>query len=134
MTTTLAIACTFIARGWNPVPILYRTKAPRGDGWQQRRITVETAPQWFNGAASNIGVQLGAASNGLTDIDLDCAETITIAPYILPPTKAIFGRPSKRNSHRLYITNLFGQDRCSGYSTQGSQNQRRAARAAHRWR
>jgi hypothetical protein len=108
MTTTLDIACDYIARGWNPVPIPHRTKAPRGDGWQHRRITVERAPQWFNGAASNIGVQLGAVSNGLTDIDLDCAETITIAPYILPPTKAIFGRPSKRNSHRLYITTLSG--------------------------
>jgi hypothetical protein len=102
----LNVALSYIARGWNPVPIPHRTKAPRGDGWQHRRITQETAPHYFNGAASNIGVQLGAASNGLTDVDLDCAETIAIAPYILPATKAIFGRASKRNSHRLYVTHL----------------------------
>jgi hypothetical protein len=99
-------ALAYIQRGWNPVPIPHRTKAPRGDGWQHRRITLETAPQYFNGTPQNIGVQLGPASNGLTDVDLDCSETIAIAPYILPHTKAIFGRASKRNSHRLYVTNL----------------------------
>src|SRR6516162_2684197 len=101
----LNVALSYIARGWNPVPIPHRTKAPRGDGWQHRRITQATAPSFFNGAASNIGVQFGAASNGLTDVDLDCGEVIAIAPYILPPTQAIFGRISKRNSHRLYIAN-----------------------------
>ena len=54
----------------------------------------------------NIGVQLGTASNGLTDIDLDCTEAIRIAPYVLPATRAIFGRVSKRASHRLYYTDL----------------------------
>jgi hypothetical protein len=33
-------------------------------------------------------------------------EAIAVAPYILPPTQAIFGRPSKRNSHRLYVADL----------------------------
>src|SRR5262249_25052513 len=37
---------------------------------------------------------------------LDCSDAITIAPYILPPTKALFGRASKRASHWLYYTDL----------------------------
>src|SRR5262249_19306918 len=53
-----------------------------------------------------IGVVLGPSSHGLTDIDLDCTEAIRIAPYVLPQTAARFGRTSKRESHRLYYTDL----------------------------
>jgi hypothetical protein len=102
----LEIALDYILRGWNPVPIKYRTKQPIGNGWQNRIITADTAPQYFNGAQMNVGVILGPTSQGLTDIDLDCAEAIAIAPYVLPRTAALFGRPSKRASHRLYITDL----------------------------
>lgn len=102
----LEVALAYLRRGWNPVPIVYRGKRPIGEGWQLRRITVETAPQYFNGAGYNIGLQLGAASGGLTDVDLDCAEAIAVASYVLPATKAIFGRQSKRASHRLYVTEL----------------------------
>ena len=38
----------------------------------------------------------------LVDVDLDCAETVALAPQFLPETEWIFGRPSKRNSHWLY--------------------------------
>jgi hypothetical protein len=49
---------------------------------------------------------MGMTSGGLTDVDLDCAAAIAVAPYILRCTGAIFGRPSKRASHRLYVTTL----------------------------
>jgi hypothetical protein len=104
--TVLEIALTYIRRGWNPVPVEYRAKKPIGKAWQDRVITENTAPQFFNGAPMNIGVILGPTSQGLTDIDLDCAEAITLAPYILPRTAALFGRKSKRASHRLYTTDL----------------------------
>ena len=39
---------------------------------------------------------------GLTDIDLDCAEAITLAPHYLPKTPSYFGRASKAFSHFLY--------------------------------
>jgi hypothetical protein len=52
----------------------------------------------------NIGVQLGPVSGGLTDIDLDCVEAVSLAPYFLPQTNTIFGRKSKPRSHWLYIT------------------------------
>jgi hypothetical protein len=110
---TLDTALAYIARGWNPVPIPHRTKAPRGNEWQRRRIDAETASRFFNGVPLNIGVQLGITSGGLTDVDLDCSEAITIAPYILPRTGAIFGRPSKRASHRLYTTDLAERMDCA---------------------
>jgi hypothetical protein len=110
---SLDTALAYIARGWNPVPIPYRTKAPRGNEWQRRRIDAETASRFFNGVPLNIGVQLGLVSGGLTDVDLDCSEAIRIAPYILPKTGAIFGRPSKRASHRLYTTDLAERMDCA---------------------
>jgi hypothetical protein len=106
MTSSLDTALTYISRGWAPVPIPHRAKVPRGDGWQTSRIDALSAPQHFNCEPANVGVLLGSASDGLTDVDLDCREAIEIAPYILPKTGAIFGRASKRGSHRLYITDL----------------------------
>jgi hypothetical protein len=44
----------------------------------------------------------GGRSGGLVDADLDCPEALDLAPEILPPTAAIFGRPSKPKSHWLY--------------------------------
>jgi RecA-family ATPase len=104
--TPLNVALKYINRGWNPVPIPHGTKAPQQAGWHTRLIDAASAPQYFNGSEMNVGVMLGPNSHGLTDIDLDCAEAIAIAPYLLPPTRAIFGRPSKRASHWLYYTNL----------------------------
>jgi RecA-family ATPase len=104
--TVLELALNYIARGWNPVPIPYRTKAPSGSAWQTRQIDATAAPRFFNGAPQNIGIVLGPSSNGLTDIDLDCAEAIAVAPYVLPPTKAIFGRSSKRSSHWIFYSDL----------------------------
>jgi hypothetical protein len=99
----LDAALDMIQRGWNPVPVRYRDKAPAvGKGWQNVVITTENAAKFFNGAHMNVGVMLGPTSQGLVDIDLDCQEAIEIAPYILPRT-AIFGRASKRNSHWLYV-------------------------------
>jgi hypothetical protein len=104
--TPLGVALGYIERGWNPVPIPYRTKGPNGNGWQTRIITAETAERHFDGNAANIGIILGPTSAGLTDVDLDCPEAIRLAPAVLPPTLAKFGRPSKRASHWLYVTDL----------------------------
>ena len=104
--TPLEIALSYIDRGWNPVPVPFRSKEPSGKAWQTRLIDKCTAPHFFNCGSMNIGILLGPTSGGLTDIDLDCAEAIAIAPYLLPKTKAIFGRTTKRASHWLYYTDL----------------------------
>jgi putative DNA primase/helicase len=84
------------------VPLPFKAKRPIDDGWQNRVIGQTNVSDFFNGEPMNIGVVLGSTSGGLVDIDLDCAEAIVIAPAVLPPTKAIFGRASARSSHRLY--------------------------------
>lgn len=110
MTTPLDIALAYVARAWNPVPVAFKDKKPTaGKGWQHLRINAENAPQHFNGARQNIGVQLGTASGNLRDVDLDCQEAIAAAPYLLPPTGAIFGRASARNSHYLYVADDFAE-------------------------
>jgi Protein of unknown function (DUF3631)/Bifunctional DNA primase/polymerase, N-terminal len=101
----LAAALDYIARGWSPIPVPFRTKGPLIDAWQTIRINAETAPSFFNGGPQNIGIILGAASGGLCDFDLDCSESIAAAPYILPRT-AVFGRATKPASHWVYRTNL----------------------------
>ncbi len=104
--TPLEAALDYIARGWNPVPVKYRAKKPLGEDWQHRIIDAASAPRFFNGARMNVGVQMGPNSGGLTDADMDCQESIAVSYYILPPTKAVFGRASARAAHRLYQTDL----------------------------
>jgi Bifunctional DNA primase/polymerase, N-terminal/Family of unknown function (DUF5906) len=113
MSSTLDAALEYIAQGFAPVPIPHRAKGPIIDEWHTLRISVEDAPKYFNCKQQNIGVILGGASGGLTDLDLDSAEAIAAAPYLLPPT-AIFGHESKPDSHWIYKTNLFEtQDRAA---------------------
>ena len=101
----LAAALDYIARGWSPIPIPHREKGPLIEAWQDIRVNAETAAGFFNGAKQNVGIILGKASGGLTDLDLDCPEAIAAAPYILPRT-AVFGRATKPASHWVYRTNL----------------------------
>jgi hypothetical protein len=100
--TPLAIAIDLIRRGFKPLPIPVGEKGPRLPEWQHLTITAENVERYFNGAALNVGAQMGPMSNGLTDVDLDCAEAVRLAPYFLPPTNSKYGRPSKRKSHYLY--------------------------------
>jgi Bifunctional DNA primase/polymerase, N-terminal len=108
MATPLETALQYIDRGWSPLPVKFKTKAPRDSNWETRVIDRASAPRFFNGGPVNIGVRLGSASHGLTDVDLDCGEAIAVAPYVLPRTNTIFGRPTKRASHWLYVTTLAG--------------------------
>lgn len=94
-------ARSYLAAGFAPVPIPERSKAPLLTGWQNFRANDDDLVRHFRGSG-NIGVILGEASQGLVDIDLDCAETVALADTFLPATGAEFGRPSKARSHRLY--------------------------------
>jgi hypothetical protein len=99
---TIDVARTYLARGWAPVPVPHREKAPRLAGWQRLRLAEADLPRYFNGHGQNLGILLGTASGGLVDIDLDCPEAIALADHFLPPTAAVFGRQSKPRAHRLY--------------------------------
>src|SRR5580704_15428776 len=85
-------------RGWTVVPVAAGIKAPTAKDWPTRKF----APQDFL-VGSNVGVILGPRSGELVDVDLDCAEALALADIYLLPTGAIFGRPSRPRSHRLYV-------------------------------
>ncbi|GCE04711.1 bifunctional DNA primase/polymerase [Dictyobacter aurantiacus] len=95
--TTAALAKEYTNRGWSVVPIPHGQKRPLQPEWQRGGFTEND----FN-PGDNIGILLGAISGGLVDVDLDCAETIEIAPEYLPPTAMIHGRASKPDSHYWY--------------------------------
>jgi Protein of unknown function (DUF3631)/Bifunctional DNA primase/polymerase, N-terminal len=97
----LASVLAYSRRGWSPVPMPVRTKAPRIANWQKLRLTDADVARCFN-RPGNVGIILGDASSGLVDVDLDCREALEFGPSRLPATGATFGRASKRNSHRLY--------------------------------
>ncbi|HZH91588.1 MAG TPA: AAA family ATPase [Pyrinomonadaceae bacterium] len=104
MSIPLAVARAYMQRGWMPLPIAHQSKKPNRAGWQRFSTTQGDLPQFFNGQPQNIGVLLGKPSGGLTDVDLDCPESIALASYFLPSSNAVFGRTSRPHSHYLYIT------------------------------
>ena len=90
------------ARGWKPIPMREGEKRPIGaeaKDWQIKDIPVMPYHR-------NVGVQFGACSGGLCDVDIDCREAMGLAAYFLPETGAVFGRESNPKSHWLYVTTL----------------------------
>jgi hypothetical protein len=100
--TALDAACEYRRRGWQVVPIPHGMKRPIIDGSPEFVVPAAELSRHFSGNA-NIGVRLGLTSGDLVDIDLDCPEALALQDIYLPGTNAIFGRPSKPRSHRLYI-------------------------------
>jgi Bifunctional DNA primase/polymerase, N-terminal/Primase C terminal 1 (PriCT-1) len=92
-------ADAYNAQGWGTVKLRPNDKRPFERGWQTRPYR---DPAAFTNHRGNLGVQLGGASGGLVDVDLDCLEAIKLAPQFLPSTPAQFGRASKPRSHWLY--------------------------------
>ena len=88
-------------RGWVPIPTMPRGKQPTRNEWQ--KSTLESPLDDF-AADSNVAILLGAASDGLVDIDLDCKEAVVAAEYLLPPTDLIFGPANNPRNHYLYRT------------------------------
>lgn len=86
------------------IPIKYRTKQPALKEWQKRTANDNNFERDFP-EELNLGIVLGESSSGLVDIDLDCKEAVTAAPYFLPETDMVFGRKSKPKSHYIYRVN-----------------------------
>jgi hypothetical protein len=103
MNSPLEVARSYLHRGWMPLPVPYRSKNPGFTNWQNFSIVEADLSRHFYGSQQNIGVLLGKTSGDLTDVDLDCAEALTLAPYFLPATDAIFGRQTRPRSHWLYV-------------------------------
>ena len=98
-----AAARAYIDRGWAPIPIPHKSKAPTIKGWPSLQINVgDIATHFPAGVASNIGILLGKASGNLVDIDIDSMLAVRLARYCLPKTDCKFGRLEKPLSHWLY--------------------------------
>ena len=82
------------------VPIPRGGKIPAGKWLDVRLSPAEVQPHID--AGGNVALRVGRDSGGIVDSDLDCIEALVLADKYLPPTAAIFGRPSKPRSHRLY--------------------------------
>jgi hypothetical protein len=93
--------------GWKPVPVSRKSKKAIGQSWQKTPFS----PHQFNGNSINVGLQMGAVSGGLCDVDLDHMVAVGLAPEFLPRTDAVFGRKSKPCSHQLYISDLHQTER-----------------------
>lgn len=82
---------------WFVIPLKYGTKQPLEDSWNEKPLDFDLLKQYAQGPI-NLGILLGKR---VIDIDLDCPESRSLAPYILPET-AIFGRESTPGSHFVY--------------------------------
>lgn len=111
--SALEIATEYFQKGWQPIPIPFRSKNPNFPGWTVQHTnggTLKSRPENNlserfhdrNGKPQNIGILLGKPSNDLVDIDLDEKWSVQLATHFLPETNAVFGRTSKRRSHYLY--------------------------------
>jgi hypothetical protein len=91
-----AAAARYIKRGWAVVPLRPRDKKclQGHDDWLTRSYTpFDFAP------TQNIGIK---SVSGLVDIDSDCAEAVLMAEAFQPKTPVVYGRASRRRSHRLF--------------------------------
>lgn len=97
----LRCVARYLAQKWAPVPLPLGSKAPKMAGWPSFRTSETSAARDF-ARAGGVGLILGRASNGLVDVDLDCAEAVALARDLLPPTAMISGRPGNPSSHMWY--------------------------------
>jgi putative DNA primase/helicase len=102
MADALGVARRLLAEGFAPIAVPYGTKNPGRKGWQDERLTADDLAAHFNGQDQNIGVLTGEPSGGLVDTDLDCAEAVSVAPRLLPPTDRIGGRGARPRSHQWH--------------------------------
>jgi len=84
----------YISRGLQVVPLTKDTKEAYTQDW----IRLVFKPEDFR-PDDNLGIR---SVNGLVDVDCDATEVVQLAPKLLPPTGAAYGRPSKPRAHWLY--------------------------------
>lgn len=87
-------AAALIAEGYQVVPLRPGTKKCKDENF----LRLVFQPDDFE-ANDNIGIR---SVNGIVIVDLDCQEAVRMADAFLPSTDAIYGRPSKPRSKRIY--------------------------------
>lgn len=105
LTQIQAVVFGMLERGYRVIPIprardaSVNGKRPTIKDWPNvaAGINQENFKEYFS-APCNIGLPL----YGLVDLDLDSTEALSIAHLFFPATPCLWGRQSKRCSHRLY--------------------------------
>lgn len=87
--------------GFKPVPLHPQSKAAISKKYVESGYEPPDDSYWQR-TDHGIGVVTGLAAGGMIDGDLDCDEATFFAPRFMPPTLAVFGRPTKLRSHLLY--------------------------------
>jgi len=98
-----AISYVVKGNGVHAFPCKRGTKEPASRWpWTKRKLTETELPKYFGNAdtACNIGIALGDASGGLTDLDFDWPYAYAFADILFANCPA-FGRQSKLRSHRI---------------------------------
>jgi hypothetical protein len=95
-------ALRYVERGWAVIPVPFRSKNPGFKGWERLRVAKHEIADHFAEGPQNVGVLLGEPSGWIVDVDLDHMRCVEVADEYLPPTPAVFGRPGKPRSHRIY--------------------------------
>jgi hypothetical protein len=95
----------YVALGLLPIPVPHRSKKCILEGWTSFTRDTTDLDRWFpdDGTPRGIGIMTGKVSS-IIDVDLDSAEAVVVGTRLMPPTGWIFGRKSKRGSHREYRT------------------------------
>ena len=63
-------ASNYLGAGWQPLPLLPRTKRPFAGNWTERTLSAADLLCDF-APTHNIGLKCGTPSDGLIDIDID---------------------------------------------------------------
>jgi hypothetical protein len=94
------------------IQVAHHGKRPTNDSWRTERLTEEHVESLYGSPPMpNIGVQLGEASKGVCDVDLDWPLAPVIAEAITFRDLPSFGRAGKPQSHRLFkCIDLHGDD------------------------
>ncbi|WP_458436129.1 phage/plasmid primase, P4 family [Methylorubrum extorquens] len=94
---------TYIDNGYDITVLYPKTKRPMLPGWGNITLNADD----FDSHGSfpndyNIGIKLGSASDGVVDIDLDCAAAVWFGQSLLNTETQVFGRDNNPASHYLY--------------------------------
>ena len=104
--TPLDSAKFYISKGFRPIPLPYKGKAPDFNGWQQFDCTEDEAEKYFNDRPSDFNDKKGNVAlildKGLVDVDLDSKEAVELAEYYLPAGGCKYGRETSRESHWMF--------------------------------
>lgn len=85
------------------VPIPYKGKYPKKDGWEKLLINEENFEKYFpKNKPMNVGVLNGGPSENIVDIDIDHPTALNFVDDYVPKTGMVFGRKGNPSSHHIF--------------------------------